>query len=200
MTTATAPQRDLGPVNQLLFAFMLTALLLLIGILAWPGGRITLFHQFNALGGIEATVPFWAGINALADTWLTLGLLLPFVLWRPRLAILMLFAAIVAAVITHGIKPTLNVLRPPALLDAGSFNLIGHSISSKSFPSGHTVTAFTFAGLLILGLRLRWPWAIALLLLASIMGLSRIVAGVHWPTDVLAGAIIGLASAAAAVW
>lgn len=200
MTSQTAFRRDPAPANQLVLAFVLTATVLLVGVFAWPDARESLFHVFNALGGIESTQPFWAGVNALADTWLTLGLLLPFVLWRPRLAILMLFAAIVATAITHSFKPLLDVLRPPGVLEADAFNLIGHSISSKAFPSGHTVTAFTFAGLLILGLRPRWPWVALLLAIASIMGISRMVAGVHWPTDVLAGAIVGLVSVAAAVW
>ena len=192
--------RDPDTATQLVWAFVLTAAVLLAGVFAWPGARESLFHVFNALGGIEATQPFWAGINALADTWLMLGLLLPFVLWRPRLAILMLFAAIIATAITHTLKPGLDVLRPPGVLGADAFHLIGHSIRSKAFPSGHTVTAFTAAGLLILGLRPRWPWAALLLAAASIMGISRMVAGVHWPTDVLAGAIVGLVSVIAAVW
>lgn len=200
MTTDPKFRRDPDPASQLVLAFALTAAVLLVGVFAWPGARESLFHVFNALGGIEASQPFWAGVNALADTWLTLGLLLPFVLWRPRLAILTLFAAIIATAITHSLKPLLDVLRPPGVLPADAFNLIGHSISSKAFPSGHTVTAFTFAGLLILGLRPRWPWVVLLLAVASIMGISRMVAGVHWPTDVLAGAIIGLISVAAAVW
>lgn len=200
MTTHPAFARDPDPTTQLVWAFVLTAAVLLAGVFAWPGARESLFHVFNALGGIEATQPLWAGINALADTWLTLGLMLPFVLWRPRLAILLLFAAIVATAITHSFKPLLDVLRPPAVLESGAFNLIGHSISSEAFPSGHTVSAFTFAGLLILGLRPRWPWVALLLAMASLMGVSRMVAGVHWPTDVLAGAIVGLVSVAAAVW
>ncbi|MCL7750010.1 phosphatase PAP2 family protein [Guyparkeria hydrothermalis] len=192
--------RDPDTATQLVWAFVLTAAVLLAGVFVWPGARESLFHVFNALGGVEATQPFWAGINALADTWLTLGLLLPFVLWRPRLAILMLFAAIVATAITHTLKPGLDILRPPGVLGSDAFHLIGHSIRSEAFPSGHTVTAFTFAGLLILGLRPRWPWVALLLAVASIMGISRMVAGVHWPTDVLAGAIVGLVSVVAAVW
>jgi len=193
-------ERDPDPAVQLVLAFGLTALLLLLAVFLVPGAREWVFHQFNALGGIEATVPFWSGVNALADTWLTLGLLLPFVLWRPRLAILLLFAAIVATAVTHGLKPTLGALRPPGVLEPGSFNLIGHTLTRNAFPSGHTVTAFVFAGLLILGLRPRWPWVVLLLAVASVMGASRMVAGVHWPTDVLAGSIVGLGSVAVAVW
>lgn len=194
------PWRESDALDQLVLAFGLTALVLMIGVFAWPGAREDLFHHFNALGGVESTVPFWAGLNALADTWLTLGLLLPFVLWKPRLAILMLFAAIIATLITHSLKPLLDIARPPAVYEPGAFHLIGHAIHSKAFPSGHTVTAFTLAGLLILGLRPRLPVGVLILLVASLMGISRMVAGVHWPTDVLAGSIVGLLSVAGAVW
>ncbi|MFP4640233.1 MAG: phosphatase PAP2 family protein [Guyparkeria sp.] len=190
---------DPDPSAQLTLAFVATAAVLLMVVFAWPGARESLFHQFNALGGIEATVGFWSGINALADTWLALGLLLPFLLWRPRLAILLLFSAIVATLITHSLKPLLDVPRPPGVYEADMFNLIGHSISSEAFPSGHTVTAFTLAGLLIFGLKLRMASTAVMLVIASVMGISRMVAGVHWPTDVLAGAIVGLASVWVAV-
>ena len=194
------PAVDPDPAAQLTLAFAAAAAVLLVAVLLWPGAREALFHEFNALGGIEATVGVWAGVNALADTWLTLGLLLPVVLWRPRVAILLLFAAIVATLITHTLKPALDIARPPGVFEPGMFHLIGHSLSSEAFPSGHTVTAFTFAGLLIFGLRLRAVGTLLMLAVGSVMGISRMVAGVHWPTDVLAGSIVGLLSVWAAVW
>lgn len=194
------PAVDPEPAAQLTLAFAATAAVLLALVLAWPGAREAVFHQFNAIGGVEATVGFWAGVNALADTWLALGLLLPVVLWRPRVAILLLFAALVATLITHTLKPLLDVARPPGVFEPGMFHLIGHSLKSEAFPSGHTVTAFTLAGLLIFGLRLRAAGTLLVLAVASVMGISRMVAGVHWPTDVLAGSIVGLLSVWAAVW
>ncbi len=191
---------DPDPSEQLTLAFAVTATIAMVVVFAWPGGRESLFHHFNALGGVEEMVGFWAGLNALSNIWLTLGLLLPFVLWRPRLAILMLFSAIVAAVVTYGLKPLLDMARPPGVYEQGMFNLIGDSIRSGSFPSAHAVTAFTFAGLLIFGLKLRMAGTALLLVIASLMAVSRMVAGVHWPTDVLAGSVVGLVSVWIAVW
>ena len=64
--------------------------------------------------------------------------------------------------------------------------------SSSSFPSGHSATAA--AGALTLSV-LYPPFAPALVLAGVIVVLSRVYLGVHFPFDVLAGVIIGIASA-----
>jgi undecaprenyl-diphosphatase len=66
--------------------------------------------------------------------------------------------------------------------------------SSTSFPSGHTIGAFALAGVLLFGSR-NTPLRVAALLLAAGIGLSRILAFRHWPSDVTASAAIGLVSA-----
>jgi undecaprenyl-diphosphatase len=64
--------------------------------------------------------------------------------------------------------------------------------SSSSFPSGHSATAA--AGVLALSV-LYPPFAPALVLAGVIVVLSRVYLGVHFPFDVLAGAIIGTVTA-----
>ena len=59
---------------------------------------------------------------------------------------------------------------------------------SSSMPSGHATTAFAAA--VAVGLvhpRLRWP----LLVLAALVAVSRVWLGVHYLTDVIAGAALG---------
>jgi undecaprenyl-diphosphatase len=58
-----------------------------------------------------------------------------------------------------------------------------------SFPSGHTASSFAAATVL---LRRRWKGRWAALALAILMGLSRLYLYVHFPTDVLAGALLGI--------
>jgi len=62
---------------------------------------------------------------------------------------------------------------------------------SFSFPSGHTTSAFAFAGALLLSLPVKWGKAAALGA-AVLMGFSRLYVAAHYPTDVLGGVVIGL--------
>ena len=66
--------------------------------------------------------------------------------------------------------------------------------SSTSFPSGHTVGAFALAGILVFGSR-SWPLRVIAFLLAASVGLSRVLAFRHWPSDVTASAVVGLVTA-----
>ncbi|MEV4936855.1 phosphatase PAP2 family protein [Streptomyces zaomyceticus] len=67
---------------------------------------------------------------------------------------------------------------------------------SASFPSGHTASAVAFAT--AAGVVLP-PAAVPLQILAMAVGYSRVHTGVHYPGDVAAGAVLGIASAAASL-
>ena len=62
-----------------------------------------------------------------------------------------------------------------------------------SFPSGHSATAVSVFGGIGRELKKRWMWTLAVLL-PLLIGFSRIMVGVHYPTDVLAGWAVGLAA------
>ena len=64
-----------------------------------------------------------------------------------------------------------------------------HTESDKSFPSGHTTSAF--ACMTPLFFAKKKPVAIGAFVFALLMGISRIYIAVHYPTDVIAGIIVG---------
>jgi undecaprenyl-diphosphatase len=67
---------------------------------------------------------------------------------------------------------------------------------SSSFPSTHAAGAFAAA----FGLSRVMPqWGIAGWILASLVAFARVYVGVHYPFDVLGGAIVGLSAAAFAI-
>ena len=68
-----------------------------------------------------------------------------------------------------------------------------------SFPSGHAQNAVVFWGYPALVLRKRWFSVLALAMITLIC-VSRIYLGQHWPIDVLGGALIGAALLAASFW
>jgi undecaprenyl-diphosphatase len=72
------------------------------------------------------------------------------------------------------------------------------SADSYSMPSGHASRAFAMAALIALGTRHRV--GLSLLVLATLVGLSRIYLGLHWPSDVLAGALLGVLLALIMHW
>jgi undecaprenyl-diphosphatase len=67
----------------------------------------------------------------------------------------------------------------------------------KSFPSSHAVNNFAAATLFSLVYR-KWAWAF--LGWASLVALSRVAVGVHYPSDVLGGAVIGIAIGWCMLW
>jgi membrane-associated phospholipid phosphatase len=142
---------------------------------------------------------WWSHVTVLGDTSLALMCLLLLIGRRPDLAWQLVLAALFATLWTHGGKEMFSSLRPPAVLHAGTFHLIGYMLEHNSFPSGHTTTVFVLAGLVC-----AQPWdarykALALML-ATLIGLSRIACGVHWPLDVLGGVFGGWLSALAGIW
>lgn len=66
------------------------------------------------------------------------------------------------------------------------------SAGPYSFPSGHTCAAFAFAAAVCASPSPKWMKATALIA-AALMGFSRLYVGVHFPSDVLAGALFGTA-------
>lgn len=67
-----------------------------------------------------------------------------------------------------------------------------------SFPSGHTSSSFAVAFVLFALLPRRW--GVGALVTAALISLSRLYLGVHYPTDVLTGVLIGYGVAKMAVW
>jgi membrane-associated phospholipid phosphatase len=157
-----------------------------------------LFLWLNGLGRGAAGSVFWANTTILGDTLVAFALLGLFARRRPDIVWALLLAALFTTAWVHILKPLIDNPRPLAVLGADMVNVIGANLRSNSFPSGHTATAFTLAGVICLR-GVHPALGVGCLLLAVLAGLSRAAVGAHWPLDILAGAFGGWLAAAIGV-
>ena len=71
-------------------------------------------------------------------------------------------------------------------------------LSSYSFPSGHT--SVSFSGALVLYRMMPKKVGIPAVILAAMIGFSRLYVGVHFPTDVLGGIVVGIIASTASYY
>lgn len=161
------------------------ALALVAGILATDSNR-ALFLWLNH-GGRGAGDPVWFHLTMLGDGAVALTLVLPWIRRAPRLFWAALLAAVVAGLWAQVTKEFVDVPRPLSVFASDAFHQAGPAYRRVSFPSGHAAAAFAMAGIWAMGAQGRRLWRGLLLVLASLVGLSRIMVGVHWPLDVLWG-------------
>jgi undecaprenyl-diphosphatase len=129
-----------------------------------------------------------SSIGAKGAVWIVLGLITWVVrpaegmkVWR------LLLALGLAGLVTDAIiKPVIGRVRP--FVDHVEYREIGVRPDTASFPSGHAATSAAGA----LALARIWPAAaIPAWTLAAIIAISRVALGVHFPSDVIAGFVLG---------
>jgi undecaprenyl-diphosphatase len=127
--------------------------------------------------------------------WIGIALALALLRRRPALLLVVLAADGIADLLALAIKRVVDVQRP-AFRYAEPKALV-HVPHDHSFPSGHAATSFACATTLALAFpRL----AVPLYVLAAAIAFSRVYVGVHYPLDVLGGALLGIVVATALRW
>ena len=152
------------------------------------------FLRLNGAAQGWAAPSTWSAVTLTGSVLGAIALLAPSLKTQPRWLASAFLAAPLAILFSQGGKRYFEEMRPAGLLPAESFTLIGEKLYVYSFPSGHATTAFVAAAAVILA----WPTpgrrglaAVGVLLLASLVALSRIAVGAHWPVDVATGAAGG---------
>lgn len=153
-------------------------------------GQILLWIQNNLRTPFFNTVAkILAVIGDKGIGWIALALLLILIPRTRRTGHICALSILITFIIVNVIlKPWVNRIRPYDLIE--QLEAVTPKLSDASFPSGHASNGFACAWV-IFRLRKRDAW-IWVLVLAILISLSRLYVGVHYPTDVLAGAAIAI--------
>ena len=137
---------------------------------------------------LDALCAFLSRAFQFGIPWLILGAVL-FCFKKTRSAGVILVAAVALTFFFNEIAIKNAVGRErPCTIDP-SIQLAIERPTSYSFPSGHTASCFAAVGTLLFTFK---KLGVPMLLFAAFMGFSRMYLFVHFPTDVLAGAAMGL--------
>lgn len=145
---------------------------------------------------------FFSLITHLGDDgifWIAIAVVMLFFEKTRKTGIMMGAALILGLIIGNGVlKNVFGRVRPYALDDAmrSIDQLLVKAPSDASFPSGHTLASFEASVVLMIRDK---RFGIPALIIAMCVALSRLYLYIHFPTDVIAGAILGTANAVLAI-
>lgn len=155
----------------------------------------------NALQILPSEI--WHNITYLGDALILIPLLSFICLINTRMWAAMFGAVPLACALSHLGKSFFAIPRPAAVLEHHQFTIIGDTLTAyTSFPSGHTITIFTAISAMVFVLlreakiseKHKTYWIYLSLMVATVVAISRVAVGAHWPADLAFGAILGTVS------
>ncbi len=156
-----------------------------------------LWIQDTLRGAADPVVKIITHLGDKGILWIALTLILLAFRKTRRLGVFCMFSMLIGLVVTNlVIKNWVARVRPYELVDG--LQRIIEAQHDYSFPSGHTTNSLACAWVLFR--RAPKKYGVTALVVAILISLSRLYVGVHYPTDVLGGAVIGICSAMLALW
>lgn len=144
----------------------------------------------NHTSQYKAIRHFFRAISRLGDGVFWYALMILILIFQGAEAVVPVLHMAVAGLIGTFIYKWLKgkTLRPRPYQVRQDICLTGKALDKFSFPSGHTLHAVVFTWVAIT----YFPQlAVLLILFTVLVGLSRVVLGLHYPSDVMAGALLG---------
>ncbi|MCR5375331.1 MAG: phosphatase PAP2 family protein [Lachnospiraceae bacterium] len=141
-------------------------------------------------GILDNFFPYITHLGTAGSFWILLTAVLMCFKKTRRAAVCSAIALLGSLILNNMVlKPLVGRVRPYEVIEG--LKLIGKRATDPSFPSGHTAASIASAVALCRFLKKRY--SIPLLALALLIGFSRLYIGIHYPTDVLAGLLDGIA-------
>jgi membrane-associated phospholipid phosphatase len=162
--------------------------------LVWSAGQridALVFSFFNQHGRrprwLDRTMQI---VTEFGNGMVTVGIaFILYFLVNPHLSYEFIFGTLTIWLVVELIKVLIRRSRPFTKLK--DVRVVGARARGKSFPSGHTSQAFYMATLLIEYFHVSIIIAVIMYLAALLVGVTRMYMGMHYPRDVLAGAVLG---------
>ncbi len=147
-------------------------------------------QAINRVAGVPSVLGYFRLVSRLGDGWFWYALILttPF-LWPtegPALALLMTLTGLTCTLTYKLLKR--HLIRERPFISFPSINCGTPPLDRYSFPSGHTLHAACFQTMLFMASP---AFALTILPFTLSVAASRVILGLHYPTDVAAGAVIG---------
>lgn len=143
--------------------------------------------------------PFWVFLSKIGNggmIWIVSILIFLIPKKTRKMALLAAISLLVGWSCNECVKHLITRTRPYDTIIA--LHPLVPKLKSYSFPSGHTCASFCVAMIYFRKISNKSRWFF--LILAILIGLSRLYVGVHYPTDVLGGCIMGCLWSSIVLW
>lgn len=155
----------------------------------FDGNILLWIQQYLRQSWLTPAMKFITALGDYGLIWIILTLILLIRQPTRKIGLQCTISLILTSLVVNiGIKPAVARIRPYEMIPG--LTLLVRRAVDYSFPSGHSAASFAVAWVIFRNAPKKY--GIPVLILAFLISLSRLYVGIHYPTDVLCGILIGI--------